>query len=199
VPALTPISVGDAATPNGWDAATNGDLGDNSDATFGEVTTNADGAYDQGWLLDDVDADFGTMDDLAVVLRYAWSATPTNTVWEEPAAGAGTDGLQVRIVNGATILAAADGGGGFETVVENPTATSPTNSGSTGFTFVNTTANKATWDGATVEIRIHRNRNKGGGSEGQRVHEADFTGNYTIASAAVYPPFPRSRGRRVRM
>ena len=181
---LTPLTVGNASTPSGWVSAPNGNLGDNSDATYGYVDTNADGLYDQGWLLAAaLDADFGTMLTLNVVLRYGWSAAPSSTVWEDATAAAATLGLECRIVNGATILAAADAGGTFKTVVNNPVVISPVNSGSVGFDYVNTASNKATWDAARVEIRIRRNRLKGGSSEQQRVYEADFTGTYTAAAS----------------
>jgi hypothetical protein len=184
---LTPISVGDATTPSNWDSATNGTLGDNNDGTYGEVTNNADGNYTQGWQLDDpttADTDFGTMDDLACVVRYGWSATPTNTVWENPSAG-GTEGITVYITtsDAATQLAGASSSlADGEEIVAAPTAETPTNSSSVGFTYVNTTATAAQWDGAIVVITIGRNRSKGGGSEGQRIYEVDFTGNYSIAS-----------------
>jgi hypothetical protein len=83
-----------------------------------------------------------------------------------------TINLNIRVVNGATILAAADAGGTMESLDPAITGTSgttddaggtmesldPAITGTSGttdvvsFTYVNLTADKATWDGASVEI-----------------------------------------------
>jgi len=188
---LTPLVVGNANTPSGWTSAPNGALGDNSDATFGYYSTSTDSQVDQGWVLADVDADFGTMDTLSVILRYGWSATPGNDIWEL-AAAPGTAGLQCRIISGATILAAADSGGAFATIVAAP-ASDATIRNSSAYVFstsgyLHPTADKTLWDAAVVEIRISRNRIKGGSTEQQRVYEADFTGTYTIADPKISTP-----------
>lgn len=176
---LTPLTVGNAAAPSEWTTAGNGALGDNSDATFGSVTTNATDDYDQGWELANVDADLGNVDTLSIVLRYRWVTAPANTTWPTLAA-------RVMASDGTTVLAAADSGGTFETVASNITTTTITNSASVPFTHVNTTANKTTWDGAVVQIRISRVRSKGGDSSAQAVYEADLTGTYTaIGPTAV--------------
>ena len=183
---LTPLTVGNAAAPTGqWTSAPNGALGDNSDATYGYYSTSADVQVDQGWELANVDADLGTMLTLSVILRYGWSATP-NDIWQL-AAAPGTAGLQCRIISGATILAAADAGGAFATIVAAP-ASDATIRNSSAYVFstsgyLNTAADKTAWDAAVVEIRIARDKVKGGGTEEQRVYEADFTGTYTIVAA----------------
>jgi hypothetical protein len=175
MPSLTPLTVGNAAAPSGWNSAPNGALGDNSDATFGNRSTNGTTTgVDQGWELGDVDADLDNVDTLAIVLRYGWSATPVNSTWPL---------LAARVMSGATVLAAADSGGTFETVATDITDTSPTNSSSIPFTYVDTGATKAQWNAAVVEIRISRVRTAGGGAQTQNVYEADLTGTYTAAGA----------------
>lgn len=157
-----------------WTSKPDGALGDNSDSTFGFVSTNSTNAYDQSWDLDDMPGDFASMVDLSVVLRYCWSATPTNTTW---------DSLQCRVlVPSGPILAAADATGSMETVASSITDTSPVNSSSIPFTYVNTSATKADWNSGLVDIRINRTRSKSGGSEEQRVFEADLSGNYTASA-----------------
>lgn len=176
---LTPIvpgnAVGAGSSGTGWDTAANGALGDNNDATFGSVSTNATGDYTHLWELGDVDADLGNMDTLAIVLRYRWTTAPSNTTWSA---------LEARVMtaDGATVLAAASGAGAHQNVASGITTTTITNSGSTGFSYVNTSATKAQWDGARLQIRIVRTRTKGGDSAVQAVYEADLTGTYTTAA-----------------
>jgi hypothetical protein len=182
---LTATTAGNAATPEritGWTADftsfPNGALeviGSADDGDYGEFTTNADHTADAAWLLDDMPGNFGTMDDLAFQVRYGWSATPTDTTWPV---------LAARIVtnDNAVVLAANASGGGFQTFVTSITDTTPTNSTSTGFTYVNTGASKANWDNGKLEIRITRDRVKGGGTEAQRIYAAEVTGNYTISA-----------------
>jgi len=172
---LNALTVGNAAAPTGqWTSATNGALGDNSDATFGTVENNTTGTYDQGWELDGVNNDLASMNTLAVVLRYRWTATPTGlTTW---------DSLACRVMSGATVLAAADSGGAFQTVASTITTTTITNSSSTGFPYVNTGATKAQWDAAVVEIRISQTKTKGGDTTPRAIYEADFTGTYTVGA-----------------
>ncbi len=92
-----------------------------------------------------------------------------------------TYGLQIRIVNGATILAAADSGGTFQSVAANITTTTFTNTGAVAFTYVNTTASKTTWDGAVVEIR--QTYTQTGSKDGGHVEVSAFeiTGTYVVA------------------
>lgn len=177
--AITGGNVGAAATgeSDAFSLHANGDLETIAtavDSDFGEVTTNSDGNYADGYLLDNMPGDFGTMDDLSVQLRYGWSATPSNTTWP-------TLGARVVVESNGTILAGATAGGGYQTVASSITATTPTNSSVTGFTYVNTSASKADWDDANLQIVMVRDRSKGGGGQGQRVYAGDVTGNYSIA------------------
>lgn len=173
---LPTLLVGDSAAPNGWTSAPNGALtaiGDaGQDTNNGHVATNTTGDYDQGWALGDTPSDFANMDTLSVQLRYGWSAYDGSlSTWPS---------LSARIMSGATVLAGADAGGGFQSVATSITTTTPTNSGVVGFSYVNTTADKTTWDAAVVEIRIGRNRNKGGSTAEQRIYAAQWTGTYSL-------------------
>lgn len=150
-------------------------LSDDSDTTFDGQNTNTSGTYQHGRELGNTPADFGNMNTLSVQLRRAWESAPSNSTW---------DSLSARIMasNGSTVLAASTSGGAFQTVSSSITSTSPTNSSVIGFSFVNTSANKATWDGAIIQVQWVRTRNKGGDSLGCRVYEGSITGDYTIAA-----------------
>ena len=183
MPTLTPLTVGNAQTtspteptPN-WDSAPNGALGDSSDSTYGYVSTNASGTYSHGWAMDNVDADFDSMLTLSIVLRYAWGSAPSNTTWTALNA-------RVRASDG-TVLAAFLSGGSAKLIVSNITTTTPTNSASVAFNYVNTSATKSQWDTAAVEIEIVRSKTKGGDTSEQRVFEATLTGTYVANSPKV--------------
>jgi hypothetical protein len=188
---LAATTAGNAATPEritGWTADftsfPNGALeviASADDGDFGEFTTNADHTADAAWSLDNMPGDFGDMIDLAFRVRYGWSATPTNTTWPVLSARLVTD-------DNAVVLAANASGGGFQTFVSNITDTTPTNCTSTGFTYVNTGASKTNWDNAKLEIRITRDRTKGGGTEGQQIYAAEVTGNYNEAGPGAGIP-----------
>src|SRR3990167_6270167 len=64
--------------------------------------------------LDNVNSDFATMDDLTWTVQARRSGMPVDDTYA----------LAIRIVNGATILAAAASGGTFVTISSNVTATS---------------------------------------------------------------------------
>jgi hypothetical protein len=179
---LTPLTVGaDSATGSTpWTSHPTGNLGDNNDGTYGYDATNVDGSFDQSWELDNVDSDLGNMDTLDVILRYARDANNANKLWTS---------LQCRIMDSTntTVLAGATStpATAWATLASSITTTTVTATSSYQFDttgYLNTTANKATWDGALVQIRINTDRLKGGNTDQFRVHEADFTGTYTIAS-----------------
>lgn len=173
---LTDTRVGNAATPNGWSSAVNGTLGDTNTTSGGGVSTNATNTYDQGWELNAVPADLANVDTLSAQLWYGWEGAHANTTWPE---------LSIRIMNAAgdTVLAAADSGGSFRVIATNITVDTSTASSVLSFNYVNTSANKAAWDDARVEIRITRSRSKGGDDGLQIVYEASMTGTYTQGAA----------------
>lgn len=156
---LTPIS---AASPL-----------DADDTTY--HTFNNDTGESAAYALDNVDSDFLSMNTLS------WSvvAAIRDTI---PVSGGDDYTLGIRIVNGATILAAADAGGTFTTVTTfTPGATGgafSTFGSPTAFAYVNQTANRATWDGANVEISQTHVQSKGGDGNAIQVDYVQFTGTY---------------------
>lgn len=149
-------------------------LSDDSDSTFDGQNTNSSGTYQKGRELGDTPSDLGNMDTLLVQFRRAWQSAPSNSTW---------DSLSARVMasNGTTVLAALNSGGAFKVTSTNITATSPTTATAVSFDYVNTSATKAQWDGAILQVQWVRTRNKGGDSLGMRVHEAYITGTYTVA------------------
>lgn len=185
---LTDITAPDPTTPNGWDTTAAGDMeliAAAVDTDFGSDGTNTTGTYDQGYVLDNVDSDLGNMDTLSIQLRYGLAkVADANLTW---------DTLDARIVNGATILAAADSGGTFATIASSITTTGWTNSSTYSFStsgYLNTSANKSVWDGATVELRITKTRTKGGdAAQAMRVSALTVAGTYTAVVPVIYAPW----------
>ena len=176
------LGVGNSVAPSLWNSAPNGALQTidaASDTSYGHVDENTTGDYDQGWALANVPESFANMETLSIQLRYAWSASPTNTSWPL---------LAARVMNGATVLAASSSGGGWQTVASSITTTTPTNSAVISFAYVNTTADEATWNGAVVEIRIGRDRLKAGGTQQQRVFACSVTGTYDLTAPPSTAP-----------
>lgn len=144
------------------------------DGDYIYVNQNASGIYSTYYPLQDVPTDFSSISSLQVRLRYGWSATPTNTNW---------DNLYARIeTSGGTILAAADAGGTYQTVVSSITTTTATNSSNVAFSYVNTGASKADWNDAWFRIGVVRTKIKGGGSQEQRIYAAEVSGVYNEAA-----------------
>jgi hypothetical protein len=173
MPALPTTGVGNAAAPNEWSSAPNEAVtligAGTQDTANAHYVNNATATVDQGYALADMPADFGTMSAASIQLRYGRSANSTLLLWNN---------LQARIMSGATVLAAADSGGGFANVASNITVTTPTNSGVVSFAYVNTAANKATWDAAVLEMRIVQTRDMGGATNELRVFAGQVTGTY---------------------
>ena len=91
-------------------------------------------------------------------------------------------GLRVRIVNGATILAASNSGGTFFSVNPTVTNTSDFTDGPNSFPYVNTGASKATWDGASVEIEQTYNQTMGPDDAFLEIDYFELTGDYTATA-----------------
>ena len=152
------------ATLTTLNAASPLDASDNTYLTFTQDVTET-----LNRAVDNTDADFGTMDTLTYNVEYSVTTTPTDDTYQ----------LEVRIVSGATILAAADAGGTPEVVASNITSTTDANSGAVGFTYVNTAADKTTWDAATVELTQTYAKTKGADTSSIRVDHVIFDGTYT--------------------
>lgn len=120
--------------------------------------------------LDDTPFDFETMDSgLQITVEYRQAGRSDDQL-----------GLSVRIVNGGTILAASDAGGTFQTVNGNVLNTADTTTTPT-FGFVNTTASKAVWDGAVVELNQNYSQNMGPDNARIEVDTILLVGTYTAA------------------
>lgn len=143
------------------------DADDGSYLTFSQDATETRSSN-----LDNTPADFGTMDTgLTWEIVYSLTNALTNDTYA----------LAIRIVSGATILAAADSGGTFTQVDPNVNSTLDS-TGSDTFAYVNTTADKATWDAATIELRQTHTKNQGFDTTAIQVDYAAFDGTYTTAS-----------------
>ena len=139
-----------------------------------------------GFAFDDTASDFGDMIDLFWQVEYRIDLAVTDDTYD----------LAIRIVNGATILAAADSGGTFATVANNVTNTTDTTSSVTEFAYVNTGADKSTWDGGSAELRQIYTKIKGNDNRMIEVDFVDLTGNYNVAAAAgLVVPHLQNMGR----
>lgn len=125
--------------------------------------------------LDNTAADFGSMNSLSWTVEYSLQLPRNNDVYI----------LGIRIVNGGTILAAGTAGGAFQTVSSSVTSTTDTTSPSTAFSYINTGANKATWDGATVELEQTINKSQGFDGTGIRVDYVTFSGDYSSSPVTM--------------
>lgn len=172
-PALT-----NSTTPNGWTSAPNNALEpieDNDDADFAYDASNNSGTttQDQGYILvPQIDGglnDLIRMDSVSIRLRYGWATTFSNRTWNS---------LSARIMSGSTVLAASTSGGDFETIASSITNTTPTNSSTVAFSYVNPNASLVEWSSAVVELRISTTRSAGGSSVQRRVYAATITGTY---------------------
>lgn len=124
--------------------------------------------------LDNTPADFGTMDDLSWQVEYRQQNRSDDTLQ-----------LGIRIMNGATVLAANDSGGTFSLVDANITNATDTTSSVTAFSYVNTTANKTTWDGASIELEQAISKSKGADGLFVEVDYVAITGNYSAGSTTT--------------
>lgn len=124
--------------------------------------------------LADVDADLGTMTSLNWQIEYSMSSAPNDDTYD----------LSVRIVNGATILAAADAGGTFASVANAITSATDITTAVTAFAYVNA-GNKALWDGATIELQQTYSKSKGSDGTNIQIDFAEFTGTYEAGVALV--------------
>jgi hypothetical protein len=179
MPTLPVTGVGDSAAPSQWSSAPNGVIqviASANDSNFAEDTSNGGGnsLLSQGYLLNDMPSDFGSMSSLSIRLRYGWAAAFTNRAWNS---------LDARLMSGATVLAAADDGGTFTEVATAITNTTPVTSGVVAFPYVNPDATKAEWDDAVLELRIDSTRSAGGSSVARRVYAGEVTGVYEVAVA----------------
>jgi hypothetical protein len=128
--------------------------------------------------LEDLPADFDTMDTLSVQYRR-WADTVSanktlNGVWIQV--------LQSDRSTALTNIKVESFSGGLSD-------TTPTNSSVLTMTGVNTTAAKSVWDAAVVAITFSVTRSMGGNQDEYRVSAFELTGTYTLKT----PTAPTSR------
>lgn len=128
------------------------------------------------FALDNVDADFETMLTASWTIEYRQQGRSDDTL-----------SLGLRVMSGATVLAAANSGGTFVTVNSNVTNTTDVTAGPTAFGYVNTTATKTDWDAAVVEISQTYSQNMGPDNAAIEVDHFQLTGTYDLAATPVTP------------
>ena len=128
---------------------------------------------DTSFTVANTPADFQSMDSLSWQVRYLALSRSDDTL-----------GLQIRVMSGATVLAAADAAGAFQTVSANITNSTMQNSAVTAFAYVNTSASKTLWDAAEVELRSLYAVSMGDDGARVRVDTLELTGTYTATSVA---------------
>jgi len=95
------------------------------------------------WERDQPDTALGNMATLSHALTYRLVGTLISDTYA----------LNVRVVCGSKILAAANSGGTFASVDSNVTNTSYTTSSATAFAYVNTSATRNDWNNAKIEVQ----------------------------------------------
>lgn len=144
------------------------------DGTYATFASNS-ASQTLSYALADTPTDFDTMTTLSWTVVYSLTVARAND----------TFALGIRIMNGATVLAAANSGGGFVTINSNITNTTDATAGPTAFAYVNTTATKADWDGASIELQSNVTKQAGWDAATIRVDYAAVTGTYAVFTATV--------------
>lgn len=148
--------------PDGINAASPLDASDDSRLIF---TNDTDETLSRA--LDNMPTDFVTMDFCNMRVEYRQQGRVDDTLI-----------LGVRIMNGTQVLAAATSGGDFGVVNNNILNTTDT-IGNESFTYVNTSATKADWDAAVVELQQTINRSMGADGCHIEVDWIKLEGSYT--------------------
>jgi len=179
---LGPFTIGDYKESRTWQLANDATLTalqgaanwEADDTSYVDFTNPQTGGSPQtlSRALDDTDADFETMLTLSWKVTYFLSATGGDDTYQ----------LLIRIVNGATILAAADSGGTFQEVAADVNSSTDVTTGPTAFSYVNTTANKTTWDGASIELQQVHTKSGGWDNHYIRTDFTEMTGTYTVGA-----------------
>ena len=134
------------------------------------LTFTADTTETQTSALDNTAFNFQSMDTLSWQVEYRLSGVWDTDVYD----------LDIRIMNGATVLAADDAGGTFVRVAtdvrNNPTDTT---SAVTAFAYVNTSASKTLWDGANIELQQTHTQVKGADGLAIEVDYVALTGTFS--------------------
>ena len=186
--ALSTILVnGNGTGPRNWNTQASTDIDDGIAGADGNEIVAASGTQNRNTSLDTsfltavLESDIGNVDTLSYDVRYrANNSTGDDTVT-----------FGVRIMSGATVLAAFDSGGAFQTVLQALNSawhTTLQNKGVTAFTFVNTTATQAQWDAAEIEFRSTHAANMSPDDNWVIVDDVELTGTYTIDAGVTVTP-----------
>lgn len=138
-----------------------------------------------GFLFTDMPADFVSMSSLSIQLRYAESGRVDDTV-------AITARVFDPTAGGLTTMAGATSGPltpSKQTIVVSATSTAFANSSVVAFVYLDTTANKASWDGARIELDVVITTTKGADGAVAKISAVELTGTYTASAAE--DPVPR--------
>ena len=139
------------------------------DATNVHDTNNATHTGVAVFELGDTPTDFGTMDTLSIRVRFAIQSGARVNTWDLLTG-------QVVAADGTTPLTAE------RTLAIDIINTTPTNTTVLAFSSLNTSADKATWDGALVILRFSVTRDMGGDALEERVLAAELTGTYSAGA-----------------
>ena len=142
------------------------------------------------FALDDVDADLGNIDTLEWVVQARMSGTLTGsdqygfTICIRNAAGdtvlAGASSTYAN--RHQTVRALTSSAAAFPAVDTNFPPT-----GSTAFTYLDTSASEATWNAAIVEVQQLYAKDKGADGFSVQVDFVTFSGTYTASSGTIIP------------
>jgi len=152
---------------NQYNLATAWDLSDTANVE-NDGSENFSGTETRSRAIDNTPSDFVSMD------TFLWEVQCRVVSRVDD-----TFALAIRVVNGATILAAANSGGTFTVVSSSVTSSTNISIGPTAFAYVNTAANKTTWDGASVEVQVTFTQQMGPDGASLVVEHVVFTGTYT--------------------
>lgn len=145
-----------------------------NDADYFQTSNNDNLFADFG--LTDMPSDFVAMYTLTLTIRRKMTGLAGDT-WA----------MTARIMNGATVLAAANSGGTEQSVWSITAADAGFVNASINFTYVNTAASKATWDGAVLETTGVRTANMGADAYTLQISAIEITGTYVKDDIEEWP------------
>lgn len=145
---------------------------DSSNNTYNTFSVDTDLAVINASFTD-TPSDFQSADSITVSVEASLTGTVIDDVYT----------LRARITNGGTILAAADVGGTYQNITSSLTSTD--NLYSLGFSYINTAATKADWDGASIQLQQGYLKSNGGDGLAIRMDYVYLTGTYTQAAASL--------------
>lgn len=173
----TLLVAGDGTSPRSWTNQNYANIAEGISAADAATISHApakDLTVDTSFTLDAMPSDFDTMEALSWQVRFSLATITDDTYY-----------LDIRIMSGATELARGSSATVWERVATVTADRSMSNTSTTAFTYLNTTASKTLWDAATLEIRIVNVGNKAGDAATVAVDTLEFTGTYVVTAAAT--------------